>query len=95
MPEGDTLHKTAGRLKPARQGHRLTRFEAPRLVGDRPALGTVIEVVEARGKILLIHFAGGLTLRTHRRMTGSWYVTVAINFTSNGGGPVWQRCRRS
>jgi len=74
VPEGDTLSKTAARLRPALQGHRLTRFEAPRLVGDQPALGTAIELVEARGKHLLIHFEGGLTLRTHLRMTGSWHV---------------------
>lgn len=74
MPEGDTLHRTAARLRPALVGHRLTRFEAPRLRGDAPALGTRIEHVEARGKHLLITFAGGLTLRSHLRMTGSWHV---------------------
>src|SRR5687767_13047700 len=74
VPEGDTLHRTAARLRPALVGHRLTRFEAPRLRGDAPALGTRIEHVEARGKHLLITFAGGLTLRTHLRMTGSWHV---------------------
>jgi endonuclease VIII len=74
VPEGDTLSKTAARLKPALQGHRLTRFEAERLVGDRPPLGSVVELVESRGKHLLIHFEGGLTLRTHLRMTGSWHV---------------------
>jgi endonuclease-8 len=74
VPEGDTLFKTATRLKPALQGARLTRFEAPRLRGDRPALGEEISLVEARGKHLLIHFGGGLVLRTHLRMTGSWHV---------------------
>jgi endonuclease-8 len=74
MPEGDTLHKAASRLKPALEGHRLTRFEAPRLVGDRPALGEAITLVEARGKHLLVHFEGGLVLRTHLRMTGSWHL---------------------
>ncbi len=74
MPEGDTLAKTAARLRPALVGRSLTRFEAPRLRGDAPKLGTVIEGVEARGKHLLIHFAGGLTLRTHLRMSGSWHV---------------------
>ena len=43
MPEGDTLFKVAARLRPALQGHRLTRFEAPRLVGDAPQLGERIE----------------------------------------------------
>lgn len=74
MPEGDTLFKVAARLRPALEGHQLTRFEAPRLVGDAPALGERIEAVEARGKHLLIHFERGLVLRTHLRMTGSWHV---------------------
>jgi endonuclease VIII len=74
VPEGDTLAKTAARLRPALAGHALTRFEAPRLRGDAPALGTRIESVEARGKHLLVHFAGGLTLRTHLRMSGSWHL---------------------
>lgn len=74
MPEGDTLFKTAARLTPALQGHHLNRFEASRLRGDAPRLGTAIEHVESRGKHLLIHFDGGLTLRTHLRMTGAWHV---------------------
>ena len=74
MPEGDTLAKTAARLRPALAGHVLTRFEAPRLIGPAPALGTPVTGVEARGKHLLIHFDGGLTLRTHLRMSGSWHV---------------------
>ncbi|MFL6206721.1 MAG: Fpg/Nei family DNA glycosylase [Acidimicrobiales bacterium] len=74
MPEGDTLFKIAARLRPALQGHRVTRFEAPRLVGDAPELGERIEQVEARGKHLLVHFERGLVLRTHLRMSGSWHV---------------------
>jgi endonuclease VIII len=74
VPEGDTLHKTATRLRPALAGHALVRFEAPRLVGDRPRVGTTIEGVESRGKHLLVHFEGGLSLRTHLRMTGSWHL---------------------
>lgn len=74
MPEGDTIHRAANRLRPALEGHTLVRFEAPRLVGDRPTAGERIDAVEARGKHLLVHFAGGLTLRTHLRMTGSWHL---------------------
>ncbi|MGK2947207.1 MAG: Fpg/Nei family DNA glycosylase [Acidimicrobiales bacterium] len=74
MPEGDTLYKAAARLKPALQGHVLTRFEAPRLRGDAPKVGERVELVEARGKHLLVHFEGGLVLRTHLRMSGSWHV---------------------
>lgn len=74
MPEGDTLFKTATRLRPALVGGQLTRFEAPRMRGRGPSLGEQIEGVEARGKNLLVHFRGGLTLRTHLRMTGSWHL---------------------
>lgn len=74
MPEGDTIHRVANRLRPALAGHVLTRFEAPRLVGDRPVAGERIDGVEARGKNLLVHFSGGLSLRTHMRMTGSWHL---------------------
>ncbi len=74
MPEGDTLAKTAARLAPALEGATLDRFEAPRLVGRPPRAGARIERVEARGKHLLVLFAGGLTLRTHLRMTGSWHL---------------------
>lgn len=74
VPEGDTLFKTAARLRPALAGHRLTRFEAPRLRGDAPALGSRIDAVDARGKHLLITFGDGLVLRTHLRMTGAWHL---------------------
>jgi endonuclease VIII len=74
VPEGDTLFRAAARLRPALAGRTLTRFEAPRLVGDRPRPGVLIEAVEARGKHLLVHFDAGLTLRTHLRMTGSWHL---------------------
>lgn len=74
MPEGDTIHRAADRLRPALAGHVLTRFEAPRLVGDRPALGEAIAAVEARGKHLLVSFSGGLVLRTHMKMSGSWHL---------------------
>jgi len=74
VPEGDTLHRTAARLRPVLAGQTLTRFEAPRLLGDRPKPGVTIADVEAVGKHLLIHFADGLTLRTHLRMSGSWHL---------------------
>jgi endonuclease-8 len=74
MPEGDTLRRVADRLRPALAGKPLARFEAPRLRGDRPAPGDTIDAVVARGKHLLIEFGGGLTLRTHLRMAGSWHL---------------------
>ena len=74
MPEGDTLHRAANRLRPALVGATLRRFEAPRLLGDRPTVGVGIGAVEAVGKHLLIHFDDGLTLRTHLGMPGSWHL---------------------
>lgn len=74
MPEGDSLYRIAERLRPALAGKALARFDAPRLRGDRPRPGTVIESVESKGKNLLIGFAGGLVLRTHLRMNGSWHL---------------------
>ncbi len=74
MPEGDTIHNAARRLRPVLEGATLRHFEAPRLAGTRPRAGETIEGVEAVGKHLLIHFSGGLTLETHLRMTGVWHV---------------------
>src|SRR4029077_9526945 len=74
VPEGDTIHRTANRLRPALVGQQLVRFEAGRARGRRPPPGTTIDAVEAVGKHLLIRFAGGITLRTHMRMTGSWHL---------------------
>ncbi|MGI8710923.1 MAG: DNA-formamidopyrimidine glycosylase family protein, partial [Acidimicrobiales bacterium] len=68
MPEGDTLHRAANRLRPALVGATLRRFDAPRLLGDRPRPGTTIGDVEAVGKHLLVHFDDGLALRTHLGM---------------------------
>jgi len=74
MPEGDTIHRAAGRLAQALAGKPLVRFEASRLVGPGPAPGTLIERVEARGKYLLVHFGDGTILETHMKMTGSWHL---------------------
>lgn len=74
MPEGDTIHNAAALLRPALQGRRLARFEAPRLAGVRPRPGETIDVVEAVGKHLLVRCSGGLTVDVHLRMTGSWHL---------------------
>ena len=76
MPEGDTLFRTAAGLRPYLVGRSVTaaRAQGPgavpqvqRLVGQR------IDAVESLGKNLLIRFDGGLELRTHLRMNGSWH----------------------
>ena len=82
VPEGDTIHRTATRLRAALAGKRVVSFSAPRLTAAdrswstprRPGAGARIADVEARGKYVLIHFDGGPTLETHMRMSGSWHL---------------------
>ena len=79
MPEGDTIFRAARALNQALAGRTVTRFESvfPRLTRvdvDRPLRGRTIERVASRGKHLLIWFSGGLVLRTHMRMNGSWHI---------------------
>jgi endonuclease-8 len=72
VPEGDTIHRAADRLRPALEGAVLERFEAPTAPRPHPRPGERIEVVEARGKHLLVHFERGLVLDTHLGMAGTW-----------------------
>jgi endonuclease-8 len=83
VPEGDTLHRTAARLRPALEGKVLRRFEAPRLTGYRPQPGERIEAVDSVGKHLLVRFERGVVLQTHMMMTGSWHLYAT--------GERWQR----
>lgn len=77
MPEGDTLYRAATRVGAALTGH-----TAVRVAGSHRALkpwiskltGREIIGVENVGKHLLIHFEGGLSMRTHMQMTGVWHV---------------------
>ncbi len=76
MPEGDTLFRTAAGLRPYLVGRTVT---AARTGGPGPVpqvarvVGREITAVEALGKNLLIRFDGGLEIRTHLRMNGSWH----------------------
>jgi endonuclease-8 len=74
MPEGDTIHRTAAALRAAVLGQPMTAFEAPRLVGPRPSVGSVIERVESKGKHLEVGWDDGIVLHTHMRMSGSWHL---------------------
>jgi endonuclease-8 len=79
MPEGDTIFRAARTLHQLLAGGRVTRFESTfpalnRVNDDRPIAGRSIESVASRGKHLLITFSGGLILRTHMRMNGTWHV---------------------
>ena len=74
MPEGDTIHRAANRLRTVLAGERLVRLEIRHTPVRTPAPGTLITDVDAVGKHLLIEFADGTVLRTHMRMSGSWHV---------------------
>lgn len=79
MPEGDTIHRAARTLQTALAGRAVKRFETvfpalARVDADQPLAGRTIERVYASGKNLMIEFSGGLHLRTHMRMHGSWHL---------------------
>lgn len=77
MPEGDTLHRAAARIR-VLEGQ-VVSVESPHpraaALGLAPRLdGRRLERVEAVGKNLLLTFEGGLVLRSHLRMRGRWRV---------------------
>jgi len=77
MPEGDSLHRAARRLQPL-VGQRLEASSPNprgRVTGVADAVdGRMLEAVEAVGKNLLLHFEGGIVVRSHLRMNGRWRV---------------------
>lgn len=86
MPEGDTIFRAARSLDRALAGRTVLRFDTVFSRLTRASLeGRTIERVTARGKHLLMWFSGGLVLRTHMRMHGSWHLYRA--------GERWRRPR--
>jgi endonuclease-8 len=79
MPEGDTIHYAANRIRPVLL-HRIPdeiRTPHARLGRDRwpeRLAGRTVEAVEAHGKHLFLRFEGDLTIHSHLRMTGAWGV---------------------
>jgi endonuclease-8 len=77
MPEGDVLHRAAASLQ-VLVGNRVeaeTPHPRAAATGVAAAIdGRVLESVEAVGKNLLLRFEGGVTLRSHLRMSGRWRV---------------------
>ena len=74
MPEGDTLARIAVALRPYLAGRVVTGARA-RMPGPQVSriVGQKIDAVDAAGKNLLIKFDGGLELRTHLGLHGSWH----------------------
>jgi endonuclease-8 len=82
VPEGDTIHYAANRIRPVLEGHvpDELRTPHPRFGRDRwpeRLAGRAVRAVQARGKHLLLHFEGDLAIHSHLRMTGSWRVLAA------------------
>ena len=75
MPEGDTVYQAAKRLDAGLSGQVLTRsdFRIPSLATSDLSGQTITETI-SRGKHLLTRFDNGLTLRTHLKMEGLWFV---------------------
>jgi endonuclease VIII len=75
MPEGDTVYRTARRLRAALAGHRLRHAELrhPRWVEHDLSGRTVLDVASV-GKHLFTRFDGELSLHSHLRMDGSWHI---------------------
>jgi endonuclease-8 len=76
MPEGPEILRAADRVAAAIVGRTAleVEFGLPRLRRHGAALsGQRVESVEARGKSLLLHFAGGTSVYTHNQLYGRWY----------------------
>jgi endonuclease-8 len=80
MPEGDTIHKIAAAIQPRLEGEVIRRIRlrpGPRAsVGDQleaQLTGRRVDALYARGKHLFIQLEGGLALRSHLGMHGSWH----------------------
>ena len=82
MPEGDTIHYAANRIRPVLAGHVPDELATPhpRFARDRwpeRLTGRAVTSVDAHGKHLFLRFEGGLTIHSHLRMTGTWRVLAA------------------
>lgn len=80
MPEGDTIHRAARRLNAVLRGREIAEARAPNprspihhRASELP--GRTLELAEARGKHLLVHFSGELVLHSHLGMNGGWWIT--------------------
>ena len=71
MPEGDTIFRMAARLRRQLVGRTVESARPEYLARLK---GRKLESIEPVGKHLVMRFSGGLSLRSHMRMTGRWQV---------------------
>jgi endonuclease VIII len=79
MPEGDTIHSAARRIRAVLLDRVPDRIETPQRRHDADRwperlAGRAVRAVDAHGKHLFLRFEDELTLHSHLRMTGSWGV---------------------
>jgi endonuclease VIII len=91
MPEGDTIHNAARRIREALVDKVPDEILTPhpRHQADHwptRLAGRAVHAVDAHGKHLFVRFDGDLTLHSHLRMTGAWGVYRE--------GARWMRARR-
>jgi endonuclease-8 len=77
MPEGDTVHRAANRIRVVLEGRVPEEIltPQPRHRADRwpqRLQGRSVRAVDVHGKHLFLRFEGNLTLHSHLRMTGLW-----------------------
>jgi endonuclease VIII len=82
MPEGDTIHYNASRIRAVLEGQVPDQIATPhpRFGRDRwPERlgGRAVRSVDAYGKHLFVRFEGDLVIHSHLRMTGAWRVRQA------------------
>jgi len=91
VPEGDTIHYAANRIRPVLEGHvpdeLVTHARFGRDRWPERLEGRAVRSVDAHGKHLFVRFDGGLTIHSHLRMTGAWRVLRR--------GQPWPRSPRS
>src|ERR1700743_2166200 len=75
MPEGDTVFRTADKLRTALVGETLTRCDVrvPRFA-TVDLTGQVVDEVVSRGKHLFIR-VGRASIHSHLKMDGAWRMT--------------------
>jgi endonuclease-8 len=77
MPEGPEVRREADRISAVLEGQRLqsVQFELPRLKRFETTIsGQAVSAVETRGKALVLHFDGGLSMYSHNQLYGKWMV---------------------
>ena len=79
MPEGDTIHHMAARIREVLEGRIPEEILMPHprhraSPWPERLAGREVRAVDAHGKHLFLRFDGGLALHSHLRMTGHWGV---------------------